>query len=445
MRTVTTKVPAATVTKVVIRPPRMVHVPTGVNIEHTEKVATIYSTTEFAVQRFEVTPEAFPWAKPIALQYDYYVFDHVEYRYVPSCGTTTSGNVFMAYDYDPADPTPLSDEEMTNCETNATTPMFTAAKLSAHKPRLHVQSKYYCGGTTPIQLRQPAAFYLATAAATLPVLAGTLYVSYTVRFVSPQPPSRSSTSLLSQDPGAFTSSSVRPFLALASNKTQLAVSPNALGTASEGIVQGILSYTRSDQTTGQPLHLRLGRMVDKGLRMTYTARAILNSVGTSGVIAPAFQPVYVAGVSPPAFEDNYTSFLAQAAEGFRIWYTQIPEGTRSFLVATGRPRQWVDRWTNFSLEPILTTVEGILNLTGYIFTLDQVLEAVPSDSGLSQLLTFGQAADAQGNYTDYWLGNLFNYLSGIAPTGLSFVPVYANLTVAGANPVSAPTPFSISA
>lgn len=45
----------------------------------------------------------FPWLSRISPSFDQYSFTALKFRYVPSCGTTTTGQITMAIDYDPVD------------------------------------------------------------------------------------------------------------------------------------------------------------------------------------------------------------------------------------------------------------------------------------------------------------------------------------------------------
>ena len=48
-------------------------------------------------------PELFPWLSQISRSYERYSIQSLEVEYIPSCPTTTSGMIYLAYDYDPAD------------------------------------------------------------------------------------------------------------------------------------------------------------------------------------------------------------------------------------------------------------------------------------------------------------------------------------------------------
>jgi hypothetical protein len=83
---------------------------TSITVRHMEFVKIIKRTEPIdekgSREVFPVNPgvpETFPWLSGIANNFESYLFDELEFHYVPSCGTTTWGSIVIAPDYDAAD------------------------------------------------------------------------------------------------------------------------------------------------------------------------------------------------------------------------------------------------------------------------------------------------------------------------------------------------------
>jgi hypothetical protein len=72
-------------------------------------------------------PEISAWLHKIILGYQYYKFTHLEFQYVPSCTTATSGMVQFGVSIDVTDPNPANSTQMSQqqpyCECSAWTGM----------------------------------------------------------------------------------------------------------------------------------------------------------------------------------------------------------------------------------------------------------------------------------------------------------------------------------
>lgn len=79
-------------------------------VRHRELLGNISGSVGFTIQRLVVInpglSDSFPWLAPMANQWDQYRFNRLKYQYVPRCGSSTSGTVTLAPEYDISDPPP---------------------------------------------------------------------------------------------------------------------------------------------------------------------------------------------------------------------------------------------------------------------------------------------------------------------------------------------------
>jgi len=171
----------------------------SVTVRNREMLTTVKaSNTGFRYQVL-VNPGMFPWARQIADSYDMYVFKACKFTFVPSCPTTTPGNLVMFLDYDPQDDnSSMTPEEMSGNVNAVTTQLYETASIAFAPSRTVLPvHKYYTSDNSVVlgtgsdsRLTNSARLWLQstliTPTAQPEVIVGKLFVEYCVEFSDPQ-------------------------------------------------------------------------------------------------------------------------------------------------------------------------------------------------------------------------------------------------------------------
>lgn len=90
----------------------------------------------------------FPWMHVLASSFEKYRLTQLSLEYIPACGTTAAGLVYLAYDYDPSDvKMPLTPQYLTNMQGTITGNVFASHVLNVDVNRFR---KDYYTGTKPV-------------------------------------------------------------------------------------------------------------------------------------------------------------------------------------------------------------------------------------------------------------------------------------------------------
>lgn len=77
------------------------------SLTHRELVAPIVQAssagTTYVYRVNAANANIFPWLSSLAPSFEKYTINSMHLEYVPQCGTTTAGVVYLAFDYDPTD------------------------------------------------------------------------------------------------------------------------------------------------------------------------------------------------------------------------------------------------------------------------------------------------------------------------------------------------------
>lgn len=80
----------------------------------TELLQTIQTSEAFSAIVVNLMPHSFPWIADMASLFANWRWLGLRFIYVPTCPTSTTGEISMCYQYDIPDPTPTSMSQMTN-------------------------------------------------------------------------------------------------------------------------------------------------------------------------------------------------------------------------------------------------------------------------------------------------------------------------------------------
>jgi len=166
-----------------------------VRVSHREYLGDVTGSTAFTVQKFQsINPglsAAFPWLAPIARQYETYFVRSMSFEYETQESTATAGTICMALDYDPSDTAPQNKTQLLSYKGAVRSPGWAPVVMSCSIPDLsvHGAGRFVRAGTiasTDVKLYDVGNFALATQGFAGATVAGELYVSYVIDFMTPQ-------------------------------------------------------------------------------------------------------------------------------------------------------------------------------------------------------------------------------------------------------------------
>jgi hypothetical protein len=177
--------------------PRMISKRNGdIRVAHREYVADInVEETGFDLQyQFGINPGnggLFPWLSQIAARYEMYKFQSLKIIYEPQCGTSSTGTLMLAIDYDSSDDPPTSKAQMMSYKNAVRSPLWFAACHSSASPDLHrLKTNYILQGVAPqdtdIKTYDIGNLFVAVQSDGSNQSAGELYVEYVVDLITPQ-------------------------------------------------------------------------------------------------------------------------------------------------------------------------------------------------------------------------------------------------------------------
>lgn len=178
--------------------PRQRSLPNGNSIvTHREYVTDINLVEQgFDLQfQFGINPgnqSLFPWLSQIASRYELYKFRSLRFVYEPQCGTSSTGTVFIAVDFDASDLPPENKTQMMSYKNAVRSPLWFASSYVASTQDLtRLKTNYVLSGAAPpgtdIKTYDIGNLFVAIQSdSSTDQSAGELYVEYTVELITPQ-------------------------------------------------------------------------------------------------------------------------------------------------------------------------------------------------------------------------------------------------------------------
>lgn len=169
-----------------------------IRVSHREYLSEVVGSTAFSSRKIALNPgmvSSFPWLSGIAKLYESYLFRSLQFDYVTSVGTSTSGTVMMAVDYDAYDPKPVSKGEMLQQHNSQRTQVWSNASLRCDTADLQkfgtqrYTRRDELADNLDVKTYDVGALMLATEgipAAMLELPVGELFVTYVVDLMTPQ-------------------------------------------------------------------------------------------------------------------------------------------------------------------------------------------------------------------------------------------------------------------
>lgn len=164
-------------------------------IRHRELLdASIAGSTAFKVQK--VVPlnpgleETFAWLSPQALQWEQYIAHTIRLIYIPIAPTSTQGTISVSPSYDPSDPEPLNEQQLSNAVDTVETSVWQHCVIPLNPrsmmtpgPRKFVRGALVAGD---IKTFDAGVVYIATNNCSGISPIGKLWIEYDFEFFVPQ-------------------------------------------------------------------------------------------------------------------------------------------------------------------------------------------------------------------------------------------------------------------
>lgn len=164
-------------------------------VSHLELIGTLNGSDDFTVQTFPLNPgltQVFLWLSSIAQNYESYNFKQLRFVYAGAASSTTPGTVYLAIDFDPADPPPQTEQQLAvyfDCVSGA--PWTKKLVYNATKSNMSKQKTYLIRNSndpTPSNLPtyDTGNLIVGTEGNGLTTAIGKLWIEYEVEFQTPQ-------------------------------------------------------------------------------------------------------------------------------------------------------------------------------------------------------------------------------------------------------------------
>jgi len=163
-----------------------------ITVTHTEKIRSVSSSILNTNHSLIINPRrsgTFPWLSKIAEAFDMYRILKMSVIYRPSCPTTTRGELIMAFDYDPTDDNVnASSSDLAAMRGAVSGPLYTPSVLQFELGAIPQSThKFFCSfGGNPDRLNDEATLWF-NASSDAALVAGSLYLSYTIQLIDPEP------------------------------------------------------------------------------------------------------------------------------------------------------------------------------------------------------------------------------------------------------------------
>jgi len=186
-------------------------------ITHMEQLTSVPGSVSFSNNYYALNPglvETFPWMAQIARSFEEYKVVGLKFVYVPSCGSSTKGNLMMSYDYNAVDELYADAKEMGSsdgCTTSNVWEPKTAAidvKCANNSQAHFVRSADQPDGTD-LKTFDVGIFEYATMGCADTTAIGLLYIEYTIDLIKPKQASVGASFLVYNLGGSITST--KPF------------------------------------------------------------------------------------------------------------------------------------------------------------------------------------------------------------------------------------------
>lgn len=160
---------------------------------HSELVGDIVGTDLFTVSSYNINAglsSLFLWLSNIAANYESYKFKNLKFRYIPACSTNNNGNIYLSVDFDPTDPIPSTERQLSNYQDTKFCPPWKSETYDCKLNNLQKRSSYFVR-LGPIESGENVSFFdtgnlIVATVGCSPITLGKLWVDYEVEFSTPE-------------------------------------------------------------------------------------------------------------------------------------------------------------------------------------------------------------------------------------------------------------------
>ncbi len=164
------------------------------HVKHRERFATILGSVAFASNAYVINPgqsATFPWLSGIANRFESYSFDELQFEFRTKTATTALGDVILAVDYDATDAAPSDSIQAEAYDESASGAPWQNVTHVCKKVNLKKLPMFFVRGdtqpaSTDLKMSDMGNLFVCTENQASAALVGYMYVSYSVRFFTPQ-------------------------------------------------------------------------------------------------------------------------------------------------------------------------------------------------------------------------------------------------------------------
>lgn len=163
-----------------------------IRIQHREFVGELRNHSSPTREVFALNPgveKTFPWLSTLAMAFETYTFHQLCFEFVPSVGTSTSGTLTMAPDYDAADEIEtIPINELMQHQDTVRSSIWMPSKMISKRANLHKAKQLYVrrNVVTGTDIKTYDLGNLAVEMASTSSAPGSLWVTYDVTLYTPQ-------------------------------------------------------------------------------------------------------------------------------------------------------------------------------------------------------------------------------------------------------------------
>jgi len=165
-----------------------------IRIRHREFITDINGSVAFAVTAYAINPgisSTFQWLSQMAFNYECYVPKNISFEFETVKSTATSGSIQMAVDFDAADATPGSKQELMTFHNAVRSSVWAECCYRCDSKDLNrLPSRYIRSGALAanqdIKLSDVGNLFVSTVGCADTSSIGELYVTYDIELMTPQ-------------------------------------------------------------------------------------------------------------------------------------------------------------------------------------------------------------------------------------------------------------------
>jgi len=311
--------PVARATQIQLGTPKIQNTTNGsIRVSHMEQITTVNGSRAFAVTGYSIQPGnpiMFPWLNNVALLYETYTINRLEFIYVSARSSATDGTIYLATDYDAYDTAPINSQQLNTYKSSMTGQPWLNLKClcnTADLQKIKIRYNRFGGGVVQGDLKtyDAGTFFFATEMCADASALGKLFVSYDITFQTPQ-----------YDLTAYS--------LLGSNRTQAGTGPTPATPFGVGPVQAggmTLGYSSVTNIFTVPIAGQYMLL----LNITGTVLTALNVNATGNTTIASFNNI---GFSATAIASVYTIFISAPGDGFQVVCAGTTVNTANIRIA----------------------------------------------------------------------------------------------------------------